>query len=79
MPLTEEDRAWLNTPPVGREFGSPDYERLMELDALIAEPPANIKVFLDDERVAPQGWVRAFLARRGDRFARNRPGYRNQP
>jgi len=27
--LTDEDRAWLNMPPVGREYGSPDYERLM--------------------------------------------------
>ena len=24
---TDEDRAWLNMPPVGREFGSPDFER----------------------------------------------------
>lgn len=27
-----EDIAWDNTAPVGREFGSPDYERLMEED-----------------------------------------------
>lgn len=25
-----EDREWLNATPVGREFGSPDYEKLME-------------------------------------------------
>ncbi|MDO8778002.1 MAG: hypothetical protein Q7K57_56655 [Burkholderiaceae bacterium] len=31
-PLSDEDRAWDNMPPVGREFGSPDYERLMEQD-----------------------------------------------
>lgn len=31
-PLSEEDRAWDNMAPVGREFGSPDYERLMEQD-----------------------------------------------
>lgn len=32
--LTEEDRAWLDMASIGREFGSPDYERLMKLDAL---------------------------------------------
>ena len=30
--LTAEERAWLNIVPVGREFGSKDYERLMVLD-----------------------------------------------
>ena len=29
-----EDKAWDNMAPVGREFGSPDYERLVEEDAL---------------------------------------------
>lgn len=28
-----EDWAWDNMTPVGREFGSPDYERLSILDA----------------------------------------------
>ena len=27
-----EENAWLNTAPVGREFGSPDFERLMQQD-----------------------------------------------
>jgi hypothetical protein len=27
-----EDREWLNAAPVGREFGSPDYDKLMEQD-----------------------------------------------
>lgn len=31
--LTAEDRAWLDEVPVGREFGSKDYERLEILDA----------------------------------------------
>lgn len=26
--LTAEDRAWLDMTPIGREFGSPDFERL---------------------------------------------------
>lgn len=29
---SDEDRAWLDMAPVGREFGSPDYERLTALD-----------------------------------------------
>lgn len=37
-----EDRAWESMAPVGREFGSPDYERLMELDN--REYEAQIKV-----------------------------------
>lgn len=28
-----EEQAWLDLAPVGREFGSPDYERLEQLDA----------------------------------------------
>ena len=28
-----EENAWLNFAPVGREFGSPDYERLTQEDA----------------------------------------------
>lgn len=31
--LTAEDREWLNIVPIGREFGSKDYERLAMLDA----------------------------------------------
>ncbi len=29
----DEEQVWLDMAPVGREFGSPDYERLMEEDA----------------------------------------------
>ncbi|WP_084795447.1 antitoxin Xre/MbcA/ParS toxin-binding domain-containing protein [Rhodoferax ferrireducens] len=28
-----EEQAWLDLAPVGREFGSPDYERLEQLDS----------------------------------------------
>lgn len=31
-PDANKDLAWLDPVPVGREFGSPDYERLMALD-----------------------------------------------
>ena len=30
---TPEEQAWLDMAPVGREFGSPDHDRLMEIDA----------------------------------------------
>ena len=33
VPRTDDDQAWLDTAPVGREFGSPDYERLLTEDA----------------------------------------------
>jgi hypothetical protein len=31
-----EEQAWLDVAPVGREFGSPDYERLQILDLYLA-------------------------------------------
>lgn len=45
---TAEYRAWESMPPVGRELGSPDYERLMELDH--REYEAQMKVTLGDDR-----------------------------
>ena len=33
VPRTDDEQAWLDTAPVEREFGSPDYERLMTEDA----------------------------------------------
>lgn len=33
---SQEEQAWLDIAPVGREFGSPDYERLEILDAFTA-------------------------------------------
>jgi hypothetical protein len=32
-PVSEQDVAWDNMVPIGREFGSPDFERLLEEDA----------------------------------------------
>ena len=32
MQRSKEEQAWLDVVPVGREFGSPDFERLMEED-----------------------------------------------
>lgn len=29
---SKEEQAWLDVAPVGREFGSPDYERLQVMD-----------------------------------------------
>lgn len=31
-PRTPEEQTWLDMVPVGREFGSKDYDRLMEMD-----------------------------------------------
>lgn len=39
--ITAEDRLWLDMIPVGREFGSKDYERLERLDALERERAAK--------------------------------------
>jgi hypothetical protein len=33
IPRSKEEQEWLDMVPVGREFGSPDYERLMEEDS----------------------------------------------
>lgn len=44
-----EEQAWLNMAPVGREFGSPDYERLTALDQ------AAFAAFQSWERV--QHWL----------------------
>lgn len=35
--------AWEGAPPVGREFGSPDYERLEKLDALALKALGSLK------------------------------------
>jgi hypothetical protein len=37
VPRSEDEQAWLDMAPVGREFGSPDYERLMKEDAAAAD------------------------------------------
>ncbi len=63
----KEDKEWLNMTPIGREFGSKDYERLMAHDNLVdvartSADPASLalRVFLDDERATPEGWVRTY-------------------
>jgi len=65
--LDEEDKKWLNMAPIGREFGSKDYERLVAHDNLVdvartlADPASlALRVFLDDERATPEGWVRTY-------------------
>ncbi len=65
--LGEVDSFWANVAPVGREFGSKDYERLMAHDNLVhtaatSPDPASLalRVFLDDERATPEGWVRVY-------------------
>lgn len=40
-----EDRAWVNMGPVGREFGSPDYDRLMQQD--FSDLRSNLSSLID--------------------------------
>ena len=40
--LTAEDRSWLNMAPIGREFGSKDYERLAILDGFTQTSPDSL-------------------------------------
>lgn len=59
-PQSDEDRAWDNMAPVGREFGSPDYERLMEQDR--AEFQSNLSSLIkvcSDSAEARAGAVEA--------------------
>lgn len=63
----DDEHQWLNMMPVGREFGSKDFDRLQIHDGLvnearIATDPASLslRVFLDDERLTPEGWVRVY-------------------
>lgn len=67
LALSLEDRELLNMVPVGREFGSKDYDRLNILDNLVDRARASsnpsslsIRVFLDDERETPHGWFRVY-------------------
>ena len=32
VPRSQEEQAWLDMAPIGREFGSPDYERMLRED-----------------------------------------------
>lgn len=44
FPMTDETAVWLDITPVGREFGSPDYERATPVDAFasISEDPRRV-------------------------------------
>ncbi|RJG02640.1 hypothetical protein [Noviherbaspirillum sedimenti] len=69
--LTDEEYAWKFMRPVGREFASPDFERLAELDALAdaAVAAANLAATSMDEterfvhesnqRIQSMEWVHA--------------------
>ena len=57
---SEEERAWDNTPAVGREFGSPDYERLMEQDRATFQ--LNLSSLIQECRELAQSPVRVLEA-----------------
>jgi len=72
-----EDRLWDRMPPIGREFGSPDFERLMEEDFRLGRgvfDPATSEVF-------PPRWRCArFESERGQRTSNLRaPLVPNEP
>ena len=67
-----EDMAWVRIVPIGREFGSPDFDRLMELDeaaVLTFGSIARARQWLDtpndefdglppeDVARSPEGWA----------------------
>ncbi len=43
LKLTAEDRAWLDAAPVGREFGSAEWESFPDRDASHADPATQIE------------------------------------
>lgn len=70
--LPTDPAEWGAMPPVGREFGSPDYERLEELDALALEVLGSMK--------KARGWLDASHPELGgftpEESARTAAGYR---
>lgn len=57
---SEEDREWDNMPAVGREFGSPDYERLMDQDRATFQ--LNLSSLIQECREFAQSPVRVLEA-----------------
>jgi len=51
-PLTDEESAWESMAPVGREFGSPDYERLTRLDDQLHQQIEESMLADDDDGAA---------------------------
>ena len=47
-----EENAWLNAAPVGREFGSPDFDRLMQRD--YAAMRANLSSLVEECSALPE-------------------------
>jgi hypothetical protein len=55
-PLSDEDRAWDNMAPVGREFGSPDYERLMEQDRAVFQSNLSSLIKVCSDLAVAKNW-----------------------
>lgn len=62
-----EEQAWLDMAPVGREFGSPDYERLQILDfyatGQMSDQEAMRKLGVDNLQALQQQMLAAGLKR----------------
>lgn len=64
--LAVDDQIWLNAAPVGREFGSPDYERLEKLDNVTFEVFGNwalVREWLDKPHPSLDGMTPEDVAR----------------
>lgn len=55
-PLSDEDRVWENMVPVGREFGSPDYERLMEQDRAVFQSNLSSLIKVCSDLAVAKNW-----------------------
>lgn len=69
--MKQELREWDSMAPVGREFGSPDYERLAELDDLAVKATGSL--------LAARQWLdtpnRALDGKTPEEVARSPDGY----
>ncbi|MFT3812942.1 MAG: MbcA/ParS/Xre antitoxin family protein [Acidovorax sp.] len=72
---TVELAEWENMTPIGREFGSPDYERLEELDRLTVEACGDLLLarrWLDTPHPALKGLTPEDAAKTPEGFAQVR-------
>lgn len=70
--MQQELREWEAMAPVGREFGSPEYERLSELDDLAVKATGSLPAarrWLDTPNPALDGHIPEEVARSPDGYA----------
>ena len=75
MSVPEDLQEWEDMAPVGREFGSPDYERLEELDMLALQAKGSVlaaRRWLDTPNQALDGLTPEEMAKTSEGLARVR-------